>query len=117
MGNTAVRRQLILEYLLDCQHTTAGELSCAFQVCSRTIRRAVGRESDRRGQHPTVAMTGGRNDDTYTRVSGRERGGEIPMRLKLTAAGWIPDRGERERLSYCLRGTGTISQKRKNELS
>lgn len=37
-------------------------------------------------------MTGGRNDDTYTRVSGRERGGEIPMRLKLTAAGWIPDR-------------------------
>lgn len=39
-----------------------------------------------------MAMTGGRNDDTYTRVSGRERGGEIPMRLKLTAAGWIPDR-------------------------
>ena len=42
MGNTAVRRQLLLEYLLDCQHTTAGELSCAFQVCSRTIQRAVG---------------------------------------------------------------------------
>ena len=91
MGNTAVRRQLLLEYLLDCQHTTAGELNCAFQMCSRTIRRAVGRESDRRGQHPTVAMTGGRNDDTDSRVSGRERGGEIPMRLKLTAAGWIPD--------------------------
>ncbi len=42
MGNTAVRRQLLLEYLLDCQHTTTGELSCAFQVCSRTIQRAVG---------------------------------------------------------------------------
>ena len=41
-------------------------------------------------------MTGGRNDDTYTRVSGRERGGEIPMRLKLTAAGWIPDRESEE---------------------
>ena len=39
-----------------------------------------------------MAMTGGRNDDTCTRVPGRERGGEIPMRLKLTAAGWIPDR-------------------------
>lgn len=39
-----------------------------------------------------MAMTGGRNDDTDSRVSGRERGGEIPMRLKLTAAGWIPDR-------------------------
>ena len=82
-------------------------------------RRAIGmKKSDHWG---TVllwqAMTGGRNDDTYTRVSGRERGGEIPMRLKLTAAGWIPDRGERERLSYCLRGTGRISQKRKNELS
>ena len=64
MGNTAVRRQLLLEYLLDCQHTTAGELNCAFQMCSRTIQRAVGREFDRRGQHPTVAMTGGRNDDT-----------------------------------------------------
>ena len=43
-----------------------------------------------------VAMTGGRNDDTCTRVSGRERGGEIPMRLKLTAAGWIPDRESEE---------------------
>ena len=116
MGNTAVRRQLLLEYLLDCQHTTAGELNCAFQMCSRTIQRAVGREFDRRGQHPTVAMTGGRNDDTDSRVSGRERGGEIPMRLKLTAAGWIPDRGERGRLSYCLRGTGTISQKCKRFL-
>ena len=41
MENTAVRRQLILEYLPDCQHTTAGELSCAFQVCSRTIRRDI----------------------------------------------------------------------------
>ena len=41
MGNTAVRRQLILKYLLDCQHTTAGELNCAFQMCSRTIRRRI----------------------------------------------------------------------------
>ena len=63
-----------------------------------------------------MAMTGGRNDDTDSRVSGRERGGEIPMRLKLTAAGWIPDRGERERLCRCLRGTGKISQKRKRFL-
>ena len=47
-------------------------------------------------------MTGGRNDDTYTRVSGRERGGEIPMRLKLTAAGWIPNRGsEKVSLTVC----------------
>ena len=33
-----------------------------------------------------------RNYFLSIRVSGRERGGEIPMRLKLTAAGWIPDR-------------------------
>lgn len=49
-----------------------------------------------------VAMTGGRNDDTCTRVPGRERGGEIPMRLKLTAAGWIPDReSEKGSLTVC----------------
>ena len=47
-------------------------------------------------------MTGGRNDDTCTRVPGRERGGEIPMRLKLTAAGWIPDReSEKGSLTVC----------------
>ena len=52
MGNTAVRRQLLLEYPQDCQRTTTGELSCAFKMCSRTIRRAVGRESGRWGTAP-----------------------------------------------------------------
>ena len=61
------------------------------------------KKSDHWGTVPLwQAMTGGRNDDTYTRVSGRERGGEIPMRLKLTAAGWIPDReSEKGSLTVC----------------
>ena len=55
-------------------------------------------------------MTGGRNDDTDSRVSGRERGGEIPMRLKLTAAGWIPDRGARKALPLSARDGKNIAK-------
>ena len=55
-------------------------------------------------------MTGGGNDDTDSRVSGRERGGEIPMRLKLTAAGWIPDRGARKALLLSARDGKNIAK-------
>ena len=41
MESTWVRRLLILEYLLDCQHTTVETLSAVFQVSGRTIRRDI----------------------------------------------------------------------------